>query len=109
MPAIAASATSMQDHPSAPFIAADVGGTHVRLGLVQAGAEGAPPQVLAYSKYRCADHPGLHAILDDFRFPGTDPEVRARLEAELEVLGPVAMHERLAGLESGLNHDVEKS
>ena len=26
MPAIAASATSMQDHPSAPFIAADVGG-----------------------------------------------------------------------------------
>ena len=66
MPAIAASATSMQDHPSAPFIAADVGGTHVRLGVVQAGAEGAPPQVLAYSKYRCADHPGLHAILDDF-------------------------------------------
>ncbi|MCC6496427.1 MAG: tRNA (adenosine(37)-N6)-dimethylallyltransferase MiaA [Propionibacteriaceae bacterium] len=41
----------------------------------------------------------VHAILDDFRFPGTDPEVRARLEAELEVLGPVALHERLAGLD----------
>lgn len=41
----------------------------------------------------------VHAILDDFRFPGTDPAVRARLEAELEVLGPVALHERLAGLD----------
>ena len=35
------------------FIAADVGGTHVRIGLVQAGS---PLQVLAYSKFRCADY-----------------------------------------------------
>ncbi len=41
----------------------------------------------------------VHAILDDFRFPGTDPEVRARLEAELEVVGAAALHERLAGLD----------
>ncbi|HET6396001.1 MAG TPA: glucokinase family protein [Pseudoxanthomonas sp.] len=49
-----------------PFIAADVGGTHVRVGLVQAAAGGAPLRVLAYSKYRCADYPRLAAILAEF-------------------------------------------
>lgn len=40
----------------------------------------------------------VHAILDDFDFPGTDPEVRRRLEAELAELGPAELHRRLAGL-----------
>jgi len=40
----------------------------------------------------------LRAILDDFDFPGTDPVVRAGLEAELEALGPLAMYERLTRL-----------
>ena len=35
------------------------------------------------------------AILDRFEFPGTDPTVRARLEAELEAVGPALLHERL--------------
>jgi tRNA dimethylallyltransferase len=35
------------------------------------------------------------AILDRFEFPGTDPVVRARLEAELAEVGPEAMHARL--------------
>jgi tRNA dimethylallyltransferase len=35
------------------------------------------------------------AVVDRFEFPGTDPEVRARLEAELTELGPHALHERL--------------
>lgn len=39
------------------------------------------------------------AVLDQFEFPGTDPEVRARLEAELEEHGPVALHERLRTLD----------
>lgn len=39
------------------------------------------------------------AILDEFDFPGTDPEVRARLEAELEDLGSAALHARLAELD----------
>lgn len=38
----------------------------------------------------------LRAILDEFAFPGTDPAVRAALEAELEELGPLAMYERLS-------------
>ena len=38
----------------------------------------------------------VRAVVDAFEFPGTDPELRARLEAELETLGPAALHERLA-------------
>lgn len=38
----------------------------------------------------------IRAIVDDFRFPGTDPVVRAELEAELERLGPEELHRRLA-------------
>ncbi|WP_018353615.1 tRNA (adenosine(37)-N6)-dimethylallyltransferase MiaA [Longispora albida] len=37
----------------------------------------------------------VRAVLDDFDFPGTDPAIRARLEAELAALGPQAMHARL--------------
>ena len=36
------------------------------------------------------------AVLDEFAFPGTDPEVRARLEAELAEVGTAALHRRLA-------------
>ncbi len=38
----------------------------------------------------------VSAVLDDLRFPGTDPMVRARLEAELDDIGPAALHARLA-------------
>ena len=41
----------------------------------------------------------IRAIVDDFRFPGTDPELRARLEADLAALGPQRLHQRLAGLD----------
>jgi tRNA dimethylallyltransferase len=39
------------------------------------------------------------AVLDDLRFPGTDPQVRERLESELDVTGAEAMHARLAHLD----------
>ena len=39
------------------------------------------------------------AILDRFEFPGTDPGVRAGLEAELTELGSGALHRRLAELD----------
>jgi tRNA dimethylallyltransferase len=38
----------------------------------------------------------VRAVLDDFQFPGTDPELRAALEAELLTVGPEALHARLA-------------
>jgi tRNA dimethylallyltransferase len=39
----------------------------------------------------------VRGALDDLDFPGTDPAVRARLEAELADLGPAPLHARLAG------------
>ncbi|GAA3434672.1 tRNA dimethylallyltransferase [Kutzneria kofuensis] len=41
----------------------------------------------------------VQAVLDELEFPGTDPAVRSRLEAELAALGPVALHSRLATLD----------
>jgi tRNA dimethylallyltransferase len=37
----------------------------------------------------------VSSVVFDFRFPGTDPVLRARLEAELVVVGPGLMHARL--------------
>ena len=41
----------------------------------------------------------IAAVLNDFEFPGTDPELRAELEADLEQLGALAMHRRLAEID----------
>jgi tRNA dimethylallyltransferase len=38
----------------------------------------------------------VRAVLDRFEFPGTDPELRRGLEAELERVGAQALHDRLA-------------
>lgn len=38
----------------------------------------------------------VQALVDDLRFPGTDPAVRARLDVELAEIGPAALHARLA-------------
>ena len=45
-------------------LAADVGGTYARVGIVHYGA--VAPVVAAYRKYRCADYPTLTAIFEDF-------------------------------------------
>ena len=37
----------------------------------------------------------VRAVLDDFAFPGTDPVVRAALEADLAEVGAATMHSRL--------------
>ncbi|GHF06057.1 tRNA dimethylallyltransferase [Amycolatopsis deserti] len=41
----------------------------------------------------------VQAVLDDLRFPGTDPAVRARLEAEAAEAGAAALHSRLTRLD----------
>lgn len=53
-------------------------------------ARGATPIVVGGSGLYVA------AVLDDLRFPGTDPAVRARLESDLADVGEAAMHARLA-------------
>jgi glucokinase len=57
-----------------PFLAADVGGTHVRVARVQASSDPAHPvQLLEYRKFRNADYPGLSAILSAFIADGERP------------------------------------
>jgi tRNA dimethylallyltransferase len=41
----------------------------------------------------------VRAVVDDLRFPGTDPVVRDRLERELAAVGAASLHSRLAGLD----------
>jgi tRNA dimethylallyltransferase len=41
----------------------------------------------------------VRAVLDELDFPGTDPAVRARLEAELAEVGPAELHDRLVRLD----------
>ena len=41
----------------------------------------------------------IRAALEDLHFPGTDDGTRARLEAELDRVGPAALHTRLATLD----------
>lgn len=48
----------------------------------------------------------VRAILDDFVFPGTDPAVRERLEAELEQHGSGALHRRLAEVDAAAAQQI---
>jgi tRNA dimethylallyltransferase len=41
----------------------------------------------------------IRAVLDPIEFPGTDPELRATLEAELATVGGDVLHQRLATLD----------
>jgi len=41
----------------------------------------------------------VRALLDDLEFPGTDPDIRARLEDELAGVGAAALHARLTDLD----------
>ncbi len=50
----------------APFLAADVGGTHARMAIVRAGAGPQQVEIEHYHKYVCAQWPGLDAIMRDF-------------------------------------------
>ncbi|WP_028656758.1 tRNA (adenosine(37)-N6)-dimethylallyltransferase MiaA [Nocardioides sp. J54] len=47
------------------------------------------------------------AILDRFDFPGTDPDLRARYEAELADVGPAALHARLRELDPDAADRIE--
>jgi len=41
----------------------------------------------------------VRAVLDELEFPGTDPDLRAQLSAELDETGPAALHARLAAVD----------
>ncbi|ALG86746.1 tRNA (adenosine(37)-N6)-dimethylallyltransferase MiaA [Gordonia phthalatica] len=42
----------------------------------------------------------IQGLLDDWEFPATDPDVRARYEAQLAEIGPLALHTRLAEVDA---------
>ncbi|MFD6424774.1 tRNA (adenosine(37)-N6)-dimethylallyltransferase MiaA [Streptomyces sp. NPDC060198] len=48
----------------------------------------------------------VKGTIDALEFPGTDPEVRARLERELAERGPGALHERLAAADPGAGRAI---
>lgn len=66
---------------------------HARAAIDDIRASGLTPIVVGGS--------GLYvsAVLDDLRFPGTDAQVRQRLEADLDEVGAVQMHRRLAAVD----------
>jgi glucokinase len=50
------------------LIAADIGGTHARIALLEAGPSvGGDFAIVEYRKYACADYPDLATIIDAFR------------------------------------------
>ena len=51
----------------------------------------------------------LRAALDDLQFPGTDPALRAELEAELADGGPARLHARLAAVDPDAAARMEPS
>jgi tRNA dimethylallyltransferase len=73
---------------------------HARAVIEQIEVRGAVPILVGGS--------GLYvsSVIQDFRFPGTDAQVRARLEAELEVHGAGELHRRLALVDAGAAHAI---
>ena len=65
--AVPSDAGALRVGPDQPFLAADVGGTHARIGLVVGSVGGKRPvNVLHYHRYSCADWSSLTAMLQDF-------------------------------------------
>lgn len=62
---------------TAPFLAADVGGTHARVALIQPTRdEESGIRLLAYRKFVCADFPGLTELLRTFIVESGHPPVQ---------------------------------
>ena len=67
--------------------------SRARAAIADCHARGVVPVVVGGSALY------IRAIVDEFSFPGTDPQVRVALEQELAAIGPVALHHRLAALD----------
>jgi len=99
--------------PGQPFIAADVGGTHARVGVVRVIAEGRV-EVDEFHQYACAGWPSLAAILRDFiGRSGVAPThavvaIAGRLDGDVLVNANLAWPVAVAATrrEAGLGHLV---
>lgn len=81
-----------------PFLAADVGGTHARVALVQASQGSRRDiQVLAYRKFTCADFRGLPELLDAFYESDTSLRVNhCVIACAGQVVGDAIVNDNLA-------------
>jgi glucokinase len=80
------------------LLAADVGGTHARVGLVSRRPHGASPvTVLRYQRYACAEWPGLAAVLRHFvsGLEGTAPIDQCVVASAGYVLGDAIVNDNL--------------
>ncbi|MGF6711110.1 glucokinase [Luteibacter sp. W1I16] len=79
------------------FIAADVGGTHARIGLVRRAAGSSAIEVLRYERYACAEWPSLTAVLQDFvgQLEGRDAIEHCAVASAGYVLGDAIVNENL--------------
>lgn len=81
----------------AAFLAADVGGTHARIGLVSPRPDGRRPvTVLEYRRYACAEWPSLTAVLQDFVGQiGADHVTHCAVASAGYVLGDAIINDNL--------------
>ncbi|WP_254422861.1 glucokinase [Rhodanobacter sp. B05] len=84
--------------PTMPFLAADIGGTHARVALMQASPdEGRGVEVLAYRKFVCADFPGPAELLQAFVADAMRTPVRhCVLACAGQVMGDEVLNDNLA-------------
>lgn len=80
-----------------PFLAADIGGTHARLGLVRDAGRGLPVEILAYHRYTCGQWPSLEAMLQNFvaQLSPDAPITRFALASAGYPLGDVIVNDNL--------------
>ncbi|MGH8214613.1 MAG: glucokinase, partial [Rhodanobacteraceae bacterium] len=84
--------------PAEPFVAADVGGTHARVALVQASpVRGRAVEILVYRKMGLEDHSGLAGLLQSFMAADVRvPVRRCVIACAGQVMGDKVIHDNLA-------------
>ncbi|HEY3521938.1 MAG TPA: glucokinase [Rhodanobacteraceae bacterium] len=83
--------------PLQPFMAADVGGTHARVALVQPSeVDGRAIEILAYRKLECRDYSDLGEALKFFADDAAIPARRCVLACAGQVVGDEVLHDNLA-------------
>lgn len=80
-----------------PLLAADVGGTHARVALVQpSDADDRAIEILAYRKLECRGYPGLADLLKSFADDAAVPVTRCVLACAGQVIDDEVVHDNLA-------------
>ena len=83
--------------PVKPFMAADIGGTHARVALVQpSDVDEHAVDIVVYRKLECRDYPGLPDLLKSFAKEAAIPARRCVLACAGQVIGDEVVQDNLA-------------